>query len=83
MYAEISYLIESSKCDNPSLLQEIKDNKKAIQALDHSQAQNSKYNYYLKAVDLKTKIEKQCGIKPIMTGDIIISTGSIDTGTSL
>jgi hypothetical protein len=67
MYSEISYLIESSKCSDQGLLQEVKENKAAINALDYSQAQNNKYNYYLKAVDLKNKIEAQCGIKPTTT----------------
>jgi len=67
MYSEISYLIESSKCSDQALLQEVKENKAAINALDYSQAQNNKYNYYLKAVDLKNKIEAQCGIKPTTT----------------
>jgi hypothetical protein len=60
MYSEISYLIESSQCSDQALLQEVKENRAAIEALDYSQAQNNKYNYYLKAVDLKNKIEKQC-----------------------
>jgi hypothetical protein len=60
MYSEISYLIESSKCDDAALIQEVEENKTAIDNLDYSQAQNNKYNYYLKAVDLKNKIEKQC-----------------------
>jgi len=77
MYSEISYLIESSQCTDQALLQEVEENKAAIDALDYSQAQNNKYNYYLKAVDLKNKIEEQCGIKPIMTGDINISTGNL------
>ena len=77
MYSEISYLIESSQCSDQALLQEVEENKAAIDALDYSQAQNNKYNYYLKAVDLKNKIEEQCGIKPIMTGDINISTGNL------
>ncbi len=75
MYSEISYLIESSKCSDQWLLEEVKENKAAINALDYSQAQNNKYNYYLKAVDLKNKIEAQCGIKPTMTWDI--ATGNI------
>ena len=84
MYSEISYLIESSKCDDIALIQEVEENRTAIQALDYSQAQNNKYNYYLKAVDLKNKIEKQCTVWiATSTGDIIISTGTTDTGTSL
>ena len=67
MYSEISYLIESSQCTDDALIQEVKENRAAIQALDYSQAQNNKYNYYLKAVDLKNKIEEQCGIKPTAT----------------
>jgi hypothetical protein len=62
MYSEISYLIESSKCSDQALLQEVEENKAAIDLLDYSQAQNNKYNYYLKAVDLKNKIEKQCTV---------------------
>ncbi len=79
MYSEISYLIESSKCSDQALLQEVKENRAAIEALDYSQAQNNKYNYYLKAVDLKNKIEAQCGIKPIITG--YINTDAVQTGT--
>ncbi len=79
MYSEISYLIESSQCTDESLVQEVKENRAAIQALDYSQAQNNKYNYYLKAVDLKNKIEEQCGIKPTTTWDI--NTGTVQTGT--
>lgn len=79
MYSEISYLIESSQCTDDALIQEVKENRAAIQALDYSQAQNNKYNYYLKAVDLKNKIEAQCGIKPTTTWDI--NTGTVQTGT--
>lgn len=71
MYSEISYLIESSQCTDESLVQEIKENRAAIQALDYSQAQNNKYNYYLKAVDLKNKIEEQCTAKTVITGALI------------
>ncbi len=79
MYSEISYLIESSKCSDQALLQEVEENKAAIDLLDYSQAQNNKYNYYLKAVDLKNKIEEQCGIKTTTTWDT--NTGTIQTGT--
>lgn len=79
MYSEISYLIESSKCSDQALLQEVEENKAAIDLLDYSQAQNNKYNYYLKAVDLKNKIEEQCGIKSTTTWDI--NTGTVQTGT--
>ena len=79
MYSEISYLIESSHCTDESLVQEVKENRVAIQALDYSQAQNNKYNYYLKAVDLKNKIEEQCGIKATTTWDT--NTGTVQTGT--
>jgi hypothetical protein len=74
MYAEISYLIESSKCNNQALLQEVEENKTAIDGLDYSQAQTNKYNYYLKAVDLKNKIESQCSTS-IQTWHTTYSTG--------
>jgi hypothetical protein len=80
MYSEISYLIESSKCSDQALLQEVEENKAAIALLDYSQAQNNKYNYYLKAVDLKNKIEEQCGTwSAIITWEII--TGDVQTET--
>ena len=82
MYSEISYLIESSKCNADSLIQEVEENKSAIDNLDYSQAQNNKYNYYLKAVDLKNRIETQCNSWTTMSWNII-STGSTKTGTWL
>ena len=82
MYSEISYLIESSKCNADSLIQEVEENKSAINNLDYSQAQNNKYNYYLKAVDLKNRIETQCNSWTTMSWNII-STGSTKTGTWL
>lgn len=80
MYSEITYLIESSKCEDKNLLQEVKENKAAIESLNYSQAQNNKYNYYLKAVDLRNKIEEQCGTWTIMSWDIV-STGNIQSGS--
>lgn len=79
MYTEISYLIETSHCDATALIQEVEESRAAIDALDYSQAQNNKYNYYLKAVELKDKIQKQCGIATDTTGTAI--TGSVQTGT--
>lgn len=80
MYTEIAYLIEASQCDDEALLKEVEMNKKAIDALEYTQAENNKYNYYLKAVDLKNKIESQCTTGGTITQESS-TTGSIQTGT--
>ena len=62
IYNEISYLIEASHCSDEALLAEVNANKQAIEALDSTQAQQARYNYYRQASNLKSKIEAQCAI---------------------
>ena len=80
IYNEISYLIEASRCTDQALLQEVEANKQAIAALNSTQAQEGRYNYYRQASNLKNKIEAQCAV-PVSSWAMM--SGEVATGISL
>lgn len=67
IYTELSYLVQSSNCTDPTLLEKIKSQQEILKNIDISQLQIEQYSTITTAQELKQTIEEQCAYKGTST----------------
>lgn len=75
IYTELSYLVESSKCVDSDLIEQLKKQQELLKNMDDSTIQIEQYAAITTAQQLKQQIEEQCafipGVIDSATGDTI------------
>ena len=82
IYNELSYLVESSQCTDPELLQKIQEQQVILKTISSTDMEIQQYSIIANAQELKREIEETCdvvssiAIDTVTTSWTILSTGS-------